>query len=323
MEKKVIRQKLMDYLTELKMNLGFSKSFEVVFNYIDFIKADSYLKELMKPFLEKAEKEIENIFDLYEKEKEDIDENDELSMNPIEISPEEIPNLIPSEIPIFGEELAKMGHVIKNNTYVNIMFFKHLYFTLLFSIYYKMSKVKKLQEEGKKEEALEIIEEIKETSIFPLPGIKIGTQPETERTIMGQNLYKSMFMINKYIIDEIDSQMFLDNEKPKERISFNKEESILYIDDFKIKIARKNDKSLDHYILELLFAKESIHEQIDFSELSEYLDNFIEKKKWGSWRHACDKLNKKIEEGTNYKINKFIEYTTGKTGYCKISKKYL
>jgi len=323
MEKKVIRQKLMDYLTELKMNLGFSKSFEVVFNYIDFIKADSYLKELMKPFLEKAEKEIENIFDLYEKEKEDIDENDELSMNPIEISPEEIPNLIPSEIPIFGEELAKMGHVIKNNTYVNIMFFKHLYFTLLFSIYYKMSKVKKLQEEGKKEEALEIIEEIKETSIFPLPGIKIGTQPETERTIMGQNLYKSMFMINKYIIDEIDSQIFLDNEKPKERISFNKEESILYIDDFKIKIARKNDKSLDHYILELLFAKESIHEQIDFSELSEYLDNFIEKKKWGSWRHACDKLNKKIEEGTNYKINKFIEYTTGKTGYCKISKKYL
>lgn len=322
MGKKMIRQKLIDYLTELKMNLGLSKSFEVVFNYIDFIKTDSYLKELMKPFLERAEKEIKNIFDLYEKEKENINEDEELSLKPIEILPEEIPDLISSEIPIFKEELVKMGNVIKNDNYVNIMFFKHLYFTLLFSIYYKMTKVKKLQKEGRKEEDLEIIEEIKEMSIFPLPSIKIGDKPETKGMMTGQAIYNSMFIINKYIIDEIDSRIILEDNLPKKKIYYNDKDSILHIREYSIKIQFKSAPPVEHYILKTIFEDKDIARKVYFYEISEnegdeYSDN------WNRYRNACVKLNEKILKQSNYNINDFIIHKTGIDGWCKIDKKYL
>ena len=53
--------------------------------------------------------------------------------------------------------------------------------------------------------------------------------------------------------------------------------------------------------------------------MSEY-DNT---KNWSVLRHACDRLNKKVEKSTNGKENEFLKYHTGKMGWCKINQKYL
>ena len=59
MEKDKIRQTLIDYLLEFKKNSGTFKSFEIIYNYTNFIKSEPYLRKSLRNSLSYIEKQIE------------------------------------------------------------------------------------------------------------------------------------------------------------------------------------------------------------------------------------------------------------------------
>src|SRR3989339_634300 len=114
----------------------------------------------------------------------------------------------------------------------------------------------------------------------------------------------SFTVLNKKIIDELSTEDFIKGHK--------------------VKIKRKADLPIEHYILEYLF------EQEDKTEEAYYQDIATEKlkeleydnaKDWKKYYNACERLQEKIRIATN--INDFLIFTTNKTGNVKINKKYL
>ncbi|OGF26899.1 hypothetical protein A2331_02550 [Candidatus Falkowbacteria bacterium RIFOXYB2_FULL_34_18] len=132
----------------------------------------------------------------------------------------------------------------------------------------------------------------------------------------------SFTVLNKKIIDELSTEDFIKGHK--DNIFFNNQKSILHIKGKKVKIKRKADLPIEHYILEYLF------EQEDKTEEAYYQDIATEKlkeleydnaKDWKKYYNACERLQEKIRIATN--INDFLIFTTNKTGNVKINKKYL
>jgi hypothetical protein len=187
------------------------------------------------------------------------------------------------------------------------------------SVYKGKIEIKNNSDKSKK-----ITQVIKDVSTASIP-FKYKDQNEEKSLSLQMSAFclLCLTVVCSYIFSELEKSEFLKGNPPKSSISFDSEESILYIRSWKIKITLKNDKPIDHYILEAIFSKEDLNEQTDFKEISEDIIKEEYNGKWERFRHACDKLNQKIFKATDNKISDFIEYTTGKTGWCKINQKYL
>lgn len=138
----------------------------------------------------------------------------------------------------------------------------------------------------------------------------------------------AMALIHKYLVDQIDSEIFIKDTgiKDDDKLDFNKDKSELNIYGTKIKIALKNDKPTDHFILEAIFANPDKTEETYFKDIAQdfiKIEEYDSSKHWSRFRHACENLNKKVDNSTNGRYKEFIEYHYGKTGWCKINPKYL
>lgn len=112
---------------------------------------------------------------------------------------------------------------------------------------------------------------------------------------------------------------FLDKEE-KIDFGFDSDKSILYFQEKEIEISLKNDKTNAHYVLEHIFKSEELDQQFPFSEIAE--DTFKEENdNWRKYYRACEDINKKVYKST--KIDDFLEFSTGRTAWVKINKKYL
>lgn len=112
---------------------------------------------------------------------------------------------------------------------------------------------------------------------------------------------------------------FLDKEETID-FGFDFEKSILYFQEKQIPISIKNDKTNAHYILEHIFKSDDLSQEFPFSEIAE--DIFRENNdNWRKYYRACEDISKKVYKAT--KIDDFLEFSTGKSGWVKIRKKYL
>lgn len=112
---------------------------------------------------------------------------------------------------------------------------------------------------------------------------------------------------------------FLDKEEAKS-FGFDSDKSILYFQETEIPISLKNDKANAHYILKHIFNSDDIGQNFSFTEIAE--DTFEERnEKWRKYYRACEDINKKVYKAT--KIDDFLEFSTGKSGWVRINKKYL
>jgi len=139
-----------------------------------------------------------------------------------------------------------------------------------------------------------------------------------------QNMvYNTSFgVLNKKIIDELSTDDFI--KEHKDNIFFDKEKSILNIKGKQVKIKRKADLPLEHYILEYLFEQDDKTEEIYYRDIA--IDKLKEleynnTKDWKKYYNACERLQNKIRIETS--INDFLIFTTNKTGNVKLNKKYL
>ena len=132
----------------------------------------------------------------------------------------------------------------------------------------------------------------------------------------------SFAVLNKKIIDELSTEDFIKGYK--DDIYFDKQKSILYIKGKQVKIKRKVDLPLEHYILEYLFEQEDKTEEVYYQDIATEKLKELEynnTKDWKKYYNACERLQNKIRIDT--KIDDFLIYTTNKTGNVKINKKYL
>lgn len=112
---------------------------------------------------------------------------------------------------------------------------------------------------------------------------------------------------------------FLDREEKRE-LDFDLDSGILYFQETEIKMSLKNDNTNAYYILAHIFKDGDLDQQFSFTEIAE--DTFRESnEKWKKYYRACEDINKKVYKKT--KIDDFLEFTSGKTGWVKINKKYL
>ena len=308
-----IKDQLIDFNRQFKKNSGHFKSFEIIFDYISFLKSEPYLKELLDPLFAYVNKQLE-VMKGTAKSPEKSQEFDNISMDILN------PSTL-SGMPIFSQEFETWQKALENKQDVSIMALLPVNLLCLLIVSIEMQEIKDSQKAGDLERTNELIKDVKDDSFSIMPAHNIKNFPEKAIT-SAQFLDSSMEIINKHIIDTIDSQAFLEGNKPIPPISFDSNNSILYIRGQEIKIALKSEKPIDHYILEAIFSKD-LTDQTDFVEISEdYLKEDYEGNRQ-RFRHACDKLNRKISKATNNKINDFISYTTEKNGWCQISKKYL
>lgn len=302
MDKIFIRNKLLDYNRQLKQMAGTFNSFEIVYDYINFITSDKYLSKLLLPMAMNLEEEVK------------ILENDGIDLKDIKIDPSDLSSL--DNVPIFKDSIRSWKKAIADKKEPKLMAGLPFYFSILTSAAYKIQEIKDYQEANNIEQAQKIIEEIKEHSLLVITDPTNG-----KRSTYGQALDVSMELLNKFFIDEIDSQALLDNAKPQVPISFDTENDFLYLYGQRIDICLRGGEPLDHYVLEAL-SRDDFKDKAYYSEIiDEFFDN--DEKKYRSLYSACERLNKKISTATENQISDFLYFTSGKTGYCKVKEKYL
>lgn len=310
-----IKNQITAYVRKFKENSGMFKSFEIISDYVDFLESEPYLKELLTPIISYINKQIDIIEDFAINNPEQAKKMDNVTFDPN--------NPTDMSLPVFTKEMETWKKAIDNKENLSPITGLSIYLMCLIVITNSFEEIKEAQKAGDKKRVDELIEIAKQES-FSLISMPIKDNKPVVFT-SSQYMAMCMEMVSKYIIDAIDSQVFLSSDKPQEAISFDKDKSILYIRGQAIKITLKSSKPLDHYILEALFSKGDLTEQADFSEISEdFLGNeYNGQNDWHKFRHACDRLNAKVDNSTKGQIKDFIECHTGKTGWCKINPKYL
>ena len=105
------------------------------------------------------------------------------------------------------------------------------------------------------------------------------------------------------------------------KLSFNRDKSILYFMGYIIPITLKNDKTNAHLVLEHIFtAEDGLDQKYSYKEIAE--DTFDEiYEKWRIYHRACENIKQKVFNET--RIDDFLEFSTGESGWVKINNKYL
>ena len=301
-----IKQKIEILLDKYQKNSGTIKGFDVLFEYVDFIKSEPYTASLLKPQFEYAKDQIAQL-DEY------ITKNNSFKEIPNPHKIMEFKDV--SEVPMQKDVVAVGLEQLKNQEHANMAQMLPLAITQLVMMHEGVGRVKEqLKNKEQIDDKLNILQELSTSMIRVKVGEELNSLPFA--VFAKTNLLISA----KYILDKIDIEEL--SEETKKEPWFDKNNSILHFMGENIKIALKSEKPIDHYILEAIFSKD-LTDQTDFVEISEdYLKEDYEGNRQ-RFRHACDKLNRKISKATSNKINDFIFYTTEKNGWCQINHKYL
>ncbi|NCN22481.1 hypothetical protein GW934_03245 [Candidatus Falkowbacteria bacterium] len=311
-----IKNKLESFITEYQGKLGTFNGSLVIYDFIEFINNDPTIEALIKDqyLYVKSQKEI--ILKMTDNE---LDSH--LSSN-VAFDPE-TPDTWPGK-DVFTKEHNMACSIMKDSEpFSPTELGLPICLAYLDMIHEAVSRAKtEIQNNSDKSE--KITEVIKEISTTSLPfKFKDKNDEKSLSLVLPMFCIYCLGIVNSYIFNELEKSEFLKGNQPVSAISFDLENSILYIRGQEIKITLKNDKPIDHYILEAIFSKEDLKEQTDFVEIAEDTIKEDYNGNWQRFRNACDNLNKKITKATDNKISDFIIYTTGKTGWCKINQKYL
>jgi hypothetical protein len=308
MEKSKIKQKLKNFLEDFKREIGGFKSQEVIYNYVSFLNSEKYTKELLKDMLLYAEEQKKKLL-LEASKVKDFD---------IVIDPNNL-----AELSVFEREQKASKDKIKNKDHsFDVYDAMPIMLTYLIMIYDFMDSIKnnKFSESLTQIEGLEVSDLLRNSKSEAMGFHVIKVLPDKSAVIQNTKLYgASIELINKFVIDQIDSEEFLNRRGIENKIGFDKNRSVLIIHGKEIKIQRKADKPNDHFVLEYLFEQDDIFNEADFADIAKTklgLKEYDGERDWNKLRHACDRLNDKVGE-------KFLVYHTGKTGWCKISPKYM
>ncbi|MEI6529257.1 MAG: hypothetical protein WCN88_02510 [Candidatus Falkowbacteria bacterium] len=311
-----IKNKLESFIAEYQEKLGTFNGSLVIYEFVEFIKNDSTVKVIMKDQFAYFESQKDILLKITD------EEFDARLDNKTPIDPENPDTW--SDKDIFAKEHNIASAVIKDSQpFSPIELQMPVSLGYLAMIHEAVSKAKE-ELKNNPDKSKEIAQVIKEISTTSLPfKYKDKNEEKSLSLVLPAYGLNCLAVVSSYIFSELDTKEFLKGNKPISPISFDSENSLLYIRGQEIKIARQKRRPTDHYILECIFSKDDISEPADFSEISEDFlkEDYDNIKGWNKFRHACEDLNTKINDKT--KINDFILNSTEQLGWCKINPKYL
>lgn len=303
MDKSFIKTQLLEFCNEFKKHAGTFYSYQIVHNYISFISSDKSIAIFLLPMVNALEPEVSS-----------WNNSDISKLTNISITADNLEEL--KNIPYFKDVFSLWGDDFTNKGVFKPVKALPIYFSFLSVMAYKIEEINEYQKNNQTKKAEKIIEEIKDESFSFIQN------PIDKNQSLSYSKFATicMEMVNKYIIDEIDSMTILENNTPKKQICYDDKKFTLHIRGKAIKIKRKNEEPLDHYILKLL-SENDFKDEVFYSEI---IEDFFEgdEKKYRSLYSACERLNDKIFEEDN-NIKDFLEYSSGRKGSCEVNRKYL
>jgi|GEM_PF-1589687 len=314
-----IKHKLESLVTEYQEKLGTFNGSLVIYEFIEFIQNTPPIKAIMKDQFVYFESQRDIILKMTD---------DELESRLTQKTPFDPGD--PATWPdkdIFTKEHDIASAVIKDSRpFSPIELNLPVSLTNLMGIHELVRKAKEELKDNpeKSEETTQVIKELASTSM-PFR-FKDKNEEKSYSLVLPNYHLKCLTDVCSYIFSELDAIEFLKGNKPTPLITFDKDESLLTIYGTKIKISRSADLSIDHHILEAIFANEDISEEVYFKDVAKRMDEYGDYDKTKDWRQfyrACQHLNQKIQTDTDDKVINFIESHTGKTAWCKINPKYL
>jgi len=313
-----IKNQLMLYIQQYQETAGTFAGFQVIYEYINFIKTEPYTKELLGDIFSYVETQKQIALKLNDK-----NELEQYSVNKMKLDANN-----PPTFPFFQQENENWQGKMKAQEPANNLIMLPICLLSLIVVYDLMVKAKNNAKAKNITEAERLAQVAKEVSLATFSFTAQNTRGESMDSSInvGHFQLECLAMVSKYIFDQIDSQDFIADSQPKNAIEFDPKTSILNIRGTKIKIARKNDNPTDHYILEAICDNPDKTEETYFKDIAQdyiKVEGYDSSKDWQRFRHACDRLNRKVDKSTKGRIKDFILYSTGKTGWSKINPKYL
>jgi len=314
-----IKNKLESFVAEYQEKLGTFNGNLVIYEFMEFVKNDPAVKAIMKDQFAYFESQKEIIIKMTD------DELDANLSNKIAIDPEN-PKTWPGQN-IFAKEYGIATAIMKDSQpFSQIELNLPVCLTNLIVIHELVSKAKEELKDNP-EKSKELTQTIKELTTTSLPfKFKDKNEEKSFSLVLPAYYLNCLAVVCSYIFSELDAREFLKGNKPTLPITFDKVESLLTIKGTKIKISRSADLSIDHHILEAIFANEDISEEVYFKNVAKRMDEYGDYDKTKDWRkfyRACEHLNQKIQTDTDNKVINFIEPHTGNKAWCKIDPKYL
>lgn len=92
------------------------------------------------------------------------------------------------------------------------------------------------------------------------------------------------------------------------------------VNEMRLPIKLKNDAPNEHYILTHMM-KNGFEKMYSYTDMIE--ERVLDDKEWRSYFDACKNLNEKISKQTKGKIERFLEASSGDTGYVRLNPRYL
>lgn len=110
----------------------------------------------------------------------------------------------------------------------------------------------------------------------------------------------------------------------KSILSFDDERSILNFMGQSILISKKTDKTNAYYVLKYIFDNpDGISVQNHYSEIHDALGDRGKPYSWKIYHRACSDIQEKVRKGTPEKIEDFLIFKSGTTGWVQINPVYI
>lgn len=315
MKRNEIKHLLDIYIQRYKENLGTFDSILALSDFFNFIITEKSIKNIIKEPLLYATQQAEIIASSDDEENARLNpKNIKLDVNNVELWP---------DFGIFQKEQEKLAKMQKDAEPTNIRaVLLPVYLTYMISFYGMIEETKMNLKNGDTSYD-EVVSEMKEfpSMLIPMKTIENGVE-KTISLNLSSFFLDGLITVASYINNELSVIDFLNKKNATPYTYFDKNNSILHIKNIDIEISRKNDISIDHSILEFIFSRKDKLEQADFSEIAEFRHEEYDGKKQRYFK-ACKRLNEKIAKSTSNQINDFLDFSSGKTGWCKIKPKYL
>lgn len=106
------------------------------------------------------------------------------------------------------------------------------------------------------------------------------------------------------------------------KIYFDKENSILHLNEYKIKMAERKENTYPHQLLNYIFSQEDFYKKVNFYEIMDEAFGDSQNDNLRRCYTAAEAIQDKIIKETNGKIIDFLDIGSGKNGYVKINSKY-
>jgi len=139
----------------------------------------------------------------------------------------------------------------------------------------------------------------------------------------------SFKVVNSHVFNWLDRKSFFTAKARDGKTWFDSKRSVLYIDEFKIKISEQSKETNAHKILKHIFSdnRDNINDNFFFSEMAEDVFEDLEYKadrnSWQRYYDTCKRINEKIKIKTKNVVNKFLIFNSGQKGYLRVNSKYL